>query len=368
MTLVHPPQRFRIGTREIGLIFLFWSSLATLSALNRLLGTREFGVGRVISPTGPILLGYIEAWTWALFTPLIFWLVSRSGVLRARWLRIVLLLLLGIVVAITVYVMLDFARSVVITVPNPRRRGGPVFAPLREIGRFRFLNQLIVYLAVVATGFAREFFLRDRHREKNHAELQAQLAEARLDALRMQINPHFLFNTLHAVSALVERDPGGVRRMIARLSELLRYTIESHATDEVPLSEELAFLRRYIEIMEIRFQGRLQVVQSIDNATLDALLPNLILQPLVENALEHGVNRAGGEGRIDIAAQRDGARLVLTVRDNGPGLEPNSGSGVGLANTRARLAQLYGDAATLTLENAEGGGVLARIALPFHQR
>jgi len=183
----------------------------------------------------------------------------------------------------------------------------------------------------------------------------------------MQINPHFLFNTLHAVSALVERDPGGVRRMIARLSELLRHTIESHATDEVPLRDELAFLRRYIEIMEIRFQGRLRVDRNIADDTQDALVPNLILQPIVENALEHGVNRAAGEGQIEIAARRDGERLVLTVRDNGPGLDVQNASGVGLANTRARLEQLYGNRASLELRDAEGGGVLAQITLPYRE-
>jgi signal transduction histidine kinase len=366
--------RFSLSTREILLIFAFWTFLATLSAVNRLLDPRGLSF-RPISPAGPIALAYIEAWTWAAFTPLILWLSSwagkRSGVRTGRsWLRILLLLLIGVAVAIAVYTLLDGARFLVLPA-TPVRRGrggtGSAFAPLREIGRFRFLNQLLVYLAVLATGFAREFFLSDQRRQRQAAHLQAQLAEARLDALRMQINPHFLFNTLHAVSALVERDPGGVRRMIARLSELLRHTIESHATDEVPLREELAFLRRYIEIMEIRFQGRLHVGMSIADDTVDGLVPNLILQPIVENALEHGVNRAAGDGRIGISSRRDGPRLLLTVRDNGPGLDAQNESGVGLANTRARLEQLYGIGAVLTLQNAEGGGVIAEIALPYHE-
>ena len=284
--------------------------------------------------------------------------------------RVPLLILIGIGVAILVYTLLDAARFIVIDPSIAGRRGrgtGSAFAPLREIGRFRFLNQLLVYLAVLAAGFAREFFRRDQRRQRQAAQLQAQLAEARLDALRMQINPHFLFNTLHAVSALVERDPGGVRRMIARLSELLRHTIESHAADEVPLRDELAFLRRYIEIMEIRFQGRLRVDMNLADDTQDALVPNLILQPIVENALEHGVNRAAGEGRIEIAARRDGGRLVLSVGDNGPGLDAQHASGVGLANTRARLEQLYGDRGSLELRDAEGGGVLAQITLPYHE-
>jgi len=356
-------ERFHLSTRELALIFLFWTSLATVSTVNRLLDVRDFGFGRVMSPAGPITLAFIEAWTWAALTPVIFWLSSLE--LRKKpWLRIPLLFLSGVAIAIFVYVLLDFARTHVVMLP--RRRGGPpVFAPLREIGRFRFLNQLLVYVAVLATGFSRAFFLRDRRRQQHEVRLQAQLAEARLEALRMQINPHFLFNTLHAVSALVERDPGGVRRMIARLSELLRHTIDSKSTDEVPLRDELAFLRRYLEIMEVRFQGRLQVEMKIDDAVREGLVPNLILQPIVENALEHGASRAE-EGRIEVVAQRDGDDLRLSVRDNGPGLSSAPESGVGLANTRARLEQLYGEFASLTLANADGGGVCATIVIPFH--
>jgi signal transduction histidine kinase len=362
-------ERFHLSVREIALLFTFWTALATVSSVNRLLDARDFGVGRVISPAGPITLAFVEAWTWAAFTPLIFWLSSRHDIGRSSWVRVPLLIVIGIGVAIAVYVLLDFARSQILTTFPTRRRGGPpVFAPLREIGRFRFLNQLLVYAAVLATGYAREFFLRDRRRQQHEARLQAQLAEARLDALRMQINPHFLFNTLHAVSALVERDPGGVRRMIARLSELLRHTIESRGTDEVPLREELSFLRRYIEIMEIRFQGRLQVAMHVADDALDALVPNLILQPIVENALEHGASRAQGEGRIELAAARHGDELRITVRDNGPGLEEGAPAGVGVANTRARLEQLYGEEATLTLANESSGGVRATIALPYHTR
>ncbi|HEX8616589.1 MAG TPA: histidine kinase [Thermoanaerobaculia bacterium] len=359
-------ERFHLSPREIALIFLFWTALATVSSVNRLLDARDFGFGRVISPAGPITLAFLEAWTWTAFTPVIFWLSSRSGNVKPHWLRVPLLLVAGVAIAIAVYVLLDFARSQIITVPTRRRGGPPIFAPLREIGRFRFLNQLLVYAAVLATGFAREFFLRDRRRQQHEVRLQAQLAEARLDALRMQINPHFLFNTLHAVSALVERDPAGVRRMIARLSELLRHTIESRGTDEIPMRDELSFLRRYIDIMEVRFQGRLQVTTNVAADALDALVPNLVLQPIVENALEHGAARVEGEGRIELAARRDGDALRVSVRDNGPGLDDAAPQGVGLANTRARLEQLYGEEASLTLSNSAGGGVVAEIVLPYH--
>jgi len=360
------PPRAAVRTlswRELSLIFLFWTSLATVSSVNRLLDPRGFGFR--MSPTAPIAMAFVESWLWAALTPLIFRLTSRLSSARSSWLiRIPLLLIAGILVAIAVYFLLGIAREAIF--PIPPRRGGTTFAPLREIGRFRFLNQLLLYFAIVTAGFAREYFLRDRTRQEEAARLQAQLAEARLDALRMQINPHFLFNTLNAMSALVERDPAGVRRMIARLGELLRYVIDSHGNDEVALREELGFLQRYIDIMEIRFQGRLQVVKEIAPETLEALVPNLVLQPIVENALEHGVSRLAGGGRVEISARRDGERLVLSVRDNGPGLAQSEPGGVGLANTRARLTQLYGDGARIELNAAAEGGVLAEVVLPFH--
>lgn len=364
-----------IGSREIFLIVVCWTSLAVLSSVNRLLDPRGFGM-RVMTPVGPIALTFLEAWMWAALTPLIFWLSSRFSPARSNWMtRIPLLLGTGAGISMTVYVILAVARSEIL--PNPRRRNIGAFAPLRELGRFPYLNQLLIYFVLLVGGLAREYFLRDQQRareavrlEANAAQLQAQLAEARLDALRMQINPHFLFNTLHAISALVERDPSGVRRMIARLSELLRHTIDSHGTDEVTVRAELDFLRRYLEIMEIRFQGTLRVDTAIEPDVLEALVPNLILQPIVENALEHGVTRADGPGHLDIAARRRGDQLILTVRDNGPGLAeaktPNESHGVGLRNTRARLQQLYGDAASLKLSSAPAGGVIAEIALPLH--
>jgi signal transduction histidine kinase len=354
-----------LTTRELLLIFGFWTSLATLTSVNRLLDPRGFGF-RPMSPAGPIALAFIESWIWAAFTPLIFRLSGRFNLDRARWwVRVPLLVVVGIAIAVAVFFLLDFARDQIFE-EAVRRRPPTAFAPLRDIGRFRFANQLILYFAVLAVGYAREYFLRDQQRQRESIALRAQLADAQLDALRMQLNPHFLFNTLHAMSALVERDPGGVRRMIARLSELLRHTTDTHAADEVPLREELGFLRRYIEIMEIRFQGRLQVSIDIDESLLDVRVPNLILQPLVENALEHGVNRLTGTGEVTISARREGDRLVLSVRDNGPGLpagEPRAG--VGIANTRARLAQLYGERARLTLTSGAEGGVVAEIVVPY---
>ena len=358
-------RHWRLTPRELFLIFLFWTSLATLSSVSRLLDPRGFGF-RPISPAGPIALAYIESWIWAAFTPLIFWLSSRFSLEGSRWIvRAPLLIVIGLAISVVVFALLSFARVEIFEVPT--RRAVSAFAPLRDIGRFRFVNQLLMYLAILTAGYAREYFRRDQERQREAVLLHAQLADARLDALRMQINPHFLFNTLHAISALVERDPAGVRRMIARLSELLRYTVESHGADEVTLRDELAFLRRYLEIMEIRFQGRLRVLTSVPENSLDALVPNLILQPIVENALEHGVSNVEGEGRIEIGAHHDDESLTITVRDNGAGVGPAQ-PGVGLTNTRQRLEQLYGDAAALQLTPAEGGGTIATIVVPFHTK
>jgi two-component system LytT family sensor kinase len=364
------PTYARIGSRELLLIFAFWTFIATLSAVNRVLDPRGFGF-QLSSPAGPIALEYVESWIWAVITPGVFLLTQRFPIERSRWLvRIGALLLIGIVIAIAVDLIMDLARIEILAgVPSRRPR---VFSPKDAILRLRFVNQLLVYLAILAAGYARNFYMRDLTRQREAvvlearaAELQAQLASARLDALRMQLNPHFLFNTLHAVSALVERDPSGVRKMIARLSELLRHTIEARGADEVPLRDELEFLQRYIEIMEIRFQGRLTVTVNANDRALDGLVPNLILQPIVENALEHGANRASGRGEVTIDAKVDGDDLVVTVQDNGPGLSSNA-EGVGLSNTKARLDQLYGDPASLALTSPSGGGVLATLRVPYH--
>jgi len=352
----------RLSGRELAIIFAFWTSLATLSAVNQLLDPRGYGF-RLVSPAGPIAMAYLESWLWAAFTPIIFALSSRVTFERSKWwVHLPVIVIVGFLVSFVVLFVLGYARMTIFEIP---RRGVPGFTPLLEIGRFRFANQLLVYFAVLAAGYAREYFLRDQERQREAIALHAQLADARLEALRAQLNPHFLFNTLNAIAALVERDPAGVRRMIARLGDLLRYTIDRQGTATVRLREELDFLQRYIEIMEIRFQGRLHVELKIDPGALDVLVPSLVLQPIVENALEHGANRAEGEGRIEIAAHRNSDRIELSVRDNGPGFRAPS-EGVGLANTRARLAQLYGGSASLTLASAPGGGTIATIVIPAH--
>jgi len=305
---------------------------------------------------------------WALLTPAIFWFSRRYSIERANWVRYAPLhLLVAFVVAILVDTYFDVLR--VEGLPSDTDYKVAV-DPLLKIQRLWFVNELVIYFAVLAAGFARDYFLRYRERREETIRLREQLAEARLETLRAQLNPHFLFNTLHAISTLVEQDPRGVRRMIARLSTLLRYTLEDGVGQEVPLEQELAFLRDYLDIQQIRFQGRLDVVEDVDSEIEKALVPSLILQPIVENAIKHGVSQMVGGGRIALRAHRDGDRLVLTVRDNGPGIVDGAdpGPGFGLRNTRERLHALYGSHYALTFSNSPSGGTEARISIPYSTR
>ncbi len=394
---VAPGERVPLRRNDVLLILGFWTFVALLTAANALIDPRGRGLQPVF-PSSPLTLALIESLLWAAITPFVFWLVSRYGVERTgRVVRVLLFLFVGVALAILIDQIVGYFRLQVLFVP---RRPPAGIEPIIRLRRLWFMNEFIVYIAVLAAAYARDYFLRYRarreeaaHLQAHTAHLQAQLADARLAALQAQVNPHFLFNTLHAVSALVERDPRGVRRMIARLSELLRTSLEAAGAAEVTLAQELAFLRRYLEIMQIRFQGRLEVDIRVPAEVEGALVPNLILQPLVENAFKHGIDNLEGVGRIAIEARRDGADVVLSVQDNGPGItdpppaitdpppaiaepppaiaEPpparvGGGEGVGLRNTRARLEQLYGSMQSMTLQSPAQGGLRVQISLPYH--
>jgi signal transduction histidine kinase len=198
---------------------------------------------------------------------------------------------------------------------------------------------------------------------------EGQAHRARLQALRYQLNPHFLFNTLNAVSTLiVEEENRDAERMVARLSDFLRLTLECDSDVEVPLADELDFARRYLDIEKIRFGDRLTVQEDVEPEALSARVPPLLLQPLVENAVRHGIMPREEGGRLRIEARRVGDRLLLRVADDGPGppSDADTESGVGLSNTKARLQSLYGEEHRFTLQRADGGGCVVRVVLPFH--
>jgi type II secretory pathway pseudopilin PulG len=229
--------------------------------------------------------------------------------------------------------------------------------------------QPLIYAGVLATGVALDAARRRRDAELSRAQLETQLAHAQLSALRAQLQPHFLFNTLNAAVALARAgNTDATARVLILLGELLRQLLRSDAPQEVPLREELALLETYLEIQRVRLGDRLHVTWDIDDELRGALVPQLVLQPLVENALQHGISRRTRAGRLDITAARQGDQLRLAVSDDGPGLAPTfalaDATGVGLRNTRERLHRLYGDRADLDLATADGR-TTASIELPL---
>ena len=378
------PESLHLGVRELAVIAGVWSFLALVAIAGRFLDPRVPGLAPHITAAA-VRLTLFEYTLWMLLTPPLLAFAARlTAHDRFRLWKVLAAVVLGIVLAVIVDAAIHAMRAGVLQPPRPRRprlAGPDSFGPFwsfRRFGDLGFVDDLMVYFAVLFAGVARAAMLRARFRSAETARLQAQtsqlqvqLADARLDALRAQLDPHFLFNTLNAVSALVERDPRGVRRMISRLSELLRHSLEEGAA-EVTLQRELELLERYLDIMRVRFGERLRVTIDADAHVREALVPNLVLQPIVENAIKHAIAPRESGGSIIVAAHHVGDTLVLCVHDDGPGPDASPappGSGVGLSNTRARLAEMYGAAQHLRLEaSPDGAGTVVEIALPFHTR
>lgn len=368
--------------KELVSIWVFWGFIAFLTFINALINDATSQATR-LPAMAPLIAALIESLVWAMLTPLIFRLTRRYSLDRPQWLlSLIFLLTLGLIISILMAEFMAYVRAEQVEWfrPDDMSTAAPAVqndgVPITR--RFWFMNQFVIYLVVLAAGFAHDYFSRYRTRNEQAsalmaqaAHLRAELADSRLHALRSQLNPHFLFNTLNSISSLVGRNPRNARRMIACLSDLLRDTLEGSEL-EVSLEQELAFIRRYIDIMQTRFHGRLVVSENIAPDTLNARLPRLILQPLVENAIKHGIAKMDGVGSIGIFAYRRHDMLVLEIKDNG-NLQPKAriseeqdGFGIGLRNTRARLQQSYGDRQSLTLSGHPEGGVVATITLPYH--
>jgi two-component system LytT family sensor kinase len=231
-----------------------------------------------------------------------------------------------------------------------------------------------MYFTTLGCMHAFAYFVEAKEREAQSARLAAQVAESRLGALRMQLHPHFLFNSLNAITVLVrDRDTVAAGRMLDLLSDVLRQVLRSDQAHEVSLSDELRFLERYLAIEQVRFSDRLTVRFDVDDALLDAAVPEFLLQPLVENALRHGIAQRADDGAVEVSARRDDATLILSVTDNGPGPDASrrdgNGNGLGLANMRERLTTLYGSRAQLDLRARPGPerGTVARVTIPFRR-
>ena len=239
----------------------------------------------------------------------------------------------------------------------------PTAGPVATWG-IRFQFGLLSYGFVLAWGYVHEYFSQIRSRDLAVARLEGELARAQLRALKAQLQPHFLFNTLHAVTVLIRRDPEAATRTVLRLSDLLRMTLVDTERQESPLADELRFVRLYLEIEQTRFRERLQVVWDVPPELAQATVPTLVLQPLVENALRHGIEPSASGGRVTIAGARSNGRLILRVMNDGTGLRVRR-EGVGLASVRGRLERLYGDAQRFELAEREAGRVEATVELPY---
>ncbi len=241
---------------------------------------------------------------------------------------------------------------------------GEVLHPLL-VRTFPF--NLLVYGGIITVSHALDYYSKYNEQTVQTLELEKHLTEARLQALLHQLKPHFLFNTLNGIASLMHTDVDAADRMLVRLSELLRITMSQTGAPMTTLRDEIAFLERYLDIEKIRFGNRLEIVIEVDDDAIDAQVPSLILQPMVENAMRHGVEPHAKTGLIELRGARRGADLVLTVSDNGAGI-PAGGltrEGIGVANTRARLGELYGDRQKFELVNRPEGGMCVRITLPF---
>ena len=299
----------------------------------------------------------------ASFSPLMFWLVKRFDIQQHRWRTIRVHALTAFSMICTHALAMQLVR---VAHYGPPQIGWTTALQGMFLRNLDFL--LMTYTSVIGFTYALGYYREVQTRSVREAHLETRLVEARLKTLEAELHPHFLFNTLHAISTLLHTKPEVADRMISRLSDLLRLTFDRSGAPKVALQEELEFLQKYLEIEQIRFQDRLSVHYDIDPATLDAEVPRLILQPIVENAIKHGVSPRTGPGSVHIGARVDGDRLCLEVRDNGVGLSGKArlqfDRGVGLANTRDRLECLYGERSRLEFSEVETG-LTVRIAMPL---
>jgi two-component system, LytTR family, sensor kinase len=337
------------------LTFVGWTCVAFFFASQTYLSYKYSGGG---AHWGIILkINLCEWYAWGMLAPGIIWLAGKFSFERQRWVSsLAVHLAIGVGVAFAKWQLDNLLLHYVL---GFRTRTSLAFV---------FHQSVVTYWLLVGATQACLYYRRYREGELRSAQLGAQLAQAQLQALKMQLHPHFLFNTLNAISTLVHRDPEAADRMIARLSELLRLTLENAGVQEVPLAQELEFLERYLEIERTRFADRLVVRMDIAPEALDARTPYLILQPLVENAIRHGIAARSSAGCIVVSARRDNGKLVLEVGDDGPGITSAasiSNKGVGISSTRARLEKLYGSAQRFELRNGEKGGLVVTLAFPF---
>ena len=347
----------------------FWTLVAVIYITSSALITWTVGGPRPLTPLRALftLLGW---YTWIPGTLIVLALVRRYPIDRTRgpW-SVGLHLVAAPFVSLLASTLFAGMRSIEAAVGGRALDASFVEYTLGVFQRSVTLDS-VIYMTILLGVHAFEYYRRYRERELRASQLEVELSEARLQALRLQLQPHFLFNTFHTIAMLIRQgQEEEAIDTIAVLSEFLRYVLEHTRAQEVPLQQELDFLRSYLAIENIRFQEALKVDVDVDEDALAARVPNLILQPLVENAIRHGIEPHRQTGRIEVMARREGDRLRLRVRDNGTGLPDDwrweEQNGIGLSNTRARLERLYGSEHMLELTNVPDGGLLVTIVIPY---
>ncbi|MDX2121047.1 MAG: histidine kinase [Gemmatimonadota bacterium] len=356
---VSPAESHRRNVQlQAALILGGWTAFGLFSFSQVLLYNAVSGAAPL--PWRPLLLvSLTSAWTWAALTPLALWVAQRIRFRPNQRAKSLLLHGLAGLCFVLLSTVVDRAVGLLIS-DSPLR-------PFLTSLLYRFDSRLLAYLCIVTVSQAARYALLFRERELRSAELEAQLARAELQLLKMQLQPHFLFNALNTIAEMAHDDPNSADRLIARLGHLLRLSLEQAGHQVVPFRQELQILEAYLEIEQARFQDRLEVRMEIPPSVLDAGVPALLLQPVVENAIRHGTSVRTGRGRIEIRASQRDDRLVLEVRDGGPGFPPAAlvREGLGLRNTRERLRQLYGMEQSFVLGNRTEGGAVVTISLPF---
>ncbi len=312
-------------------------------------------------------LGFGLWYTWGLLGLLAFRLSRRFPLGNNHWTTGLAVHSVASIVFPLAKLFLDYPIIKGLYCPTPEILTIPLFLYMGFGGPF--LRYVLYYWAIIAVSNAVDYHAKYRDGQLRAAQLEIGLARARLQLLKTQLQPHFLFNTLNAISALVHVDVEAADQTLARLGDLLRLALEDFAVQEAPLARELEIARCYLEIEQARLGPRLRIKWDIAPDINDALVPTFLLQPLIENAIHHAVAPRVGPGCIEIRARRRNAELHLEVRDDGPGLTfgKKVNGGVGLANTRARLLHMYGTAQRLELGNRPQGGCVAKIVLPFHE-
>ncbi|HEY6805398.1 MAG TPA: histidine kinase [Pyrinomonadaceae bacterium] len=355
-------------------IVIGWTLIGLTFTLNYYLFADHYVAIFKQQPTlGEMLIWELPYWfLWAALSPFVFWLTKRYPLERGRFISNFLIHILGClsltVVHRIAYLIVGWLLHVAVY-----RRLASISSVLSVFVFFNLPTGFMSYGTVLLAGYVIDYYHRHQDEELKISRLKTELAQAQLQvtqaqlqSLKMQLQPHFLFNTLNSISTLLDEDVEAADQMIARLGDFLRLTLANSGAQDVTLQEELEFLRCYLAIEQVRFRDRLTVDMKIDPETLEALVPNLILQPIVENAIRHGVIACIGEGRVEIESSRTNGSLCLMVTDNGPGLQGNTSKrGLGFTLTKERLERRYDSNQQLDLRDVPEGGLQVTLKIPF---